>query len=64
MMEGELRALLRAYGWNMRTRKRNNREYYYAQKWKKDYIYIGAKTNIANITKEQIVEKLARGEAS
>lgn len=64
MMEDELKALLKEHGWNMLTRKRREREYYYAQKWKRDYVYIGAKTNLPMITKEQVLEKLAKAEVS
>lgn len=64
MMEDELKALLREHGWNMLKRKRREREYYYAQKWKRDYVYICPTTKLSMITKEQVLEKLAKAEAS
>jgi alpha-ketoglutarate-dependent taurine dioxygenase len=60
MMEEELRQLLKEHGWNLFTRKRKDKEYYYAQKWRRGEVYISPTSKIEKITEDQVLEKLAK----
>lgn len=59
MMEQELRQLLKAHGWNLYKRKRRERVFYYAQKWKKGEIYIASLTKLPALTEEDVLKKLS-----
>jgi hypothetical protein len=59
MMEQELRQLLRAQGWNLLKRKRRERQFYYAQKWKQGEIYITSLTKLPTLTEEEVLKKIS-----
>jgi hypothetical protein len=59
MMEEELRQLLREHGWNLLKRKRGQREYLYAQKWKKGEVYITSQDKLPTVTAEEVVKKIS-----
>lgn len=63
MMEEELRELLRAHGWNLYKRKRREREFFYATRWKMGEIYITSQTKLPELTKEQVLEKIEAASA-
>jgi hypothetical protein len=60
MMEEELRQLLKEHGWNLFKRKRREKEYLYAQKWMQGERYLAPTTKLEQLTKEQVLEKLAK----
>jgi hypothetical protein len=60
MMEEELRQFLKEQGWNLFKRRRGERVYLYAQKWRCGDAYIGPATKLPEITKEYILEQLAK----
>ncbi len=68
MMEEELRQLLKKHGWNLFTRMRhfkrtgNDKEYFYAQKWKKGEVYITSQTKLPTITAEEVLQKIGASE--
>lgn len=61
MTEQEIRAAMRLYGWSFLHRKRRSRSYVYAarkQGGKRKELYIGPITAIAQLTLDQLMEKL------
>gem|GEM_PF-3940829 len=60
MMEEELRLLLHEQGWNMFPRMRGTQVYLYAQKWREGEVYITPRARVDTLTKEQVLDKLAR----
>ena len=60
MMEEELRQFLKAQGWNLSKRKRGKKEYFYAQKWRRGYAYIGPVAKLEEITEDKVLESLDR----
>ena len=54
-----MRLLLKEYGWNLFKRIRGQREYLYAQKWKRWEVYITSQTKLPTITKEEVLQKIA-----
>jgi hypothetical protein len=60
MMEDELRQFVKEQGWNLIIMKRGKKQYFYAQKWRRGSAYIGPVANLEKITKERVLEKLAK----
>lgn len=60
MMEDQLRVFLKEQGWNLFVRKRKNKKYYYAQKWRRGEIYISSVSKLEEVTEGQVLEKLAK----
>jgi hypothetical protein len=58
MMEEELRQMLKEHGWNLLKRMRRQREYLYAQKWKKGEVYITSQTQLPKITRQDVLKKI------
>lgn len=58
MMEDELRQLLKEHGWNLFKRKRRERVFFYAQKWKQGEIYITSETKLPKLTRQEVLEKI------
>ena len=59
MMEQELRQLLKEHGWNLYKRKRSNKEYLYALKWKQGEIYITSVSKLPELTQEEVLRKIS-----
>lgn len=59
MMEEELRQFLKELGWNLLLRYRQERRYFYAQKWRKGEVYITSETNLPTLQKEDVLKKIA-----
>ena len=59
MMEEDLRQLLREHGWNLLTRKRRERKYFYAQKWRQGEIYITPESKLPAVTREEVLKKIS-----
>ena len=60
MMEEELRQLVKDQGWKLAIRKRRGKEYFYARKWKRSDTYLGPVAKVEGITREEVLEKLAK----
>lgn len=61
MMEDELRQLVKDQGWKLVIRKRRGgKEYFYARKWRKGDTYLGPVAKVEEITKDEVLEKLAK----
>lgn len=58
MMEEELRQLLKEQGWNLFKRKRRQRDFFYAQKWKKGEVYITSLSKLPELTPETVLAKI------
>ena len=56
-MEEELRQLLRNYGWNLFERKRGEKEYLYAQKWREGEVYISPRSKLPE-TEAEVLKKI------
>jgi len=63
MMEEELRELLKEHGWSLYKRKRRDREFFYALRWKMGEIYITSRTKLPELTKEKVLEKIGAASA-
>lgn len=63
MMEDELRQLLKEHGWNLLKRKRRERVFLYAQKWKKGEIYIASSARLPQLTEEDVLRKIEAASA-
>lgn len=58
MMEEELRRLLKEYGWNLFERKRGEKEYLYAQKWRMGEVYISPRSRLPKVTEAEVLKKI------
>ena len=58
MKEEELRQLLKTHGWNLFTRTKRSREYFYAQKWRMGEVYISPKLNVESVRQEEVLKKI------